>query len=146
VVGAACGSPHSAAADARVAGSAAEAVPKSRGVGSGADAAGGRVAGGAPAGGAGWGSPSRSMASRISACTAEDQCRTSATNRPIWRPASGRRLGPSTISATTKMTRISAGPKELGMDEVYRVAVLVLPAAELVERRPEAPNILAQAP
>jgi len=26
------------------------------------------------------------------------------------------------------------------------VAVLVLPAAELVERRPEAPNILAQAP
>src|SRR5437588_10977684 len=78
------------------------------------------------------------MASRISACTAEDQCRTSATKRPIWRPASGRRLGPSTISATTKMTRISAGPKELGM-------VRSLPATEFVERRPEAPNVVAQA-
>src|SRR3954469_4599830 len=30
---------------------------------------------------------------------------------PTWRPTSGRRFGPNTTNATTRMTRISAGPR-----------------------------------
>src|SRR5215210_5247646 len=43
-----------------------------------------------------------------------DHFRTSAMALPTCRPASGSFLGPSTIRATTRMTRISAGPNEVG--------------------------------
>src|SRR5581483_3654571 len=115
------GKPHSAAADGRgTGGVAADAGGglRSWGVGIGG-AWGGDDTGAGAAGGGGWGSPSRSMTLEISAWTADDQCRTSDTKRPIWRPASGRRLGPSTTRATTRMTRISAGPNEVGMLLVY---------------------------
>src|ERR671932_2472321 len=70
-----------------------------------------------PGGGVGYdgGPVSKSTALRISSWKLCDHFRTSAMARPTWRPASGRRLGPSTIRATTRMTRISAGPNEVGM-------------------------------
>ncbi len=61
------------------------------------------------------GGTSMSTASLISVVTSWVQRRTSAMALPTWRPASGNRFGPRTIRATTRMTRISAGPRLVGM-------------------------------
>ena len=62
---------------------------------------------------------SMSTALLISLVTSVVHRRTSAMALPTWRPASGRRFGPRTMRATTRMTRISAGPSEVGMGSVY---------------------------
>src|SRR5206468_1286770 len=121
--------PHSAAGDRRGTSGTegpggVDGGPRSWGVGTGAGWTGSTAAGGAVATGGRAGSPSASITSRISACTAEDQWRSSPNRARLNRSRSALRTA---LRAATISARAPTTPTTAGRSQISDTAVTVLP-------------------